>query len=290
MSLSLRHQRTLAGPITIKGRGYWSGLNVQVLLKPANVNTGIVFHRPDLPDCPALTARVSNRVSCNLRTVLANGHVRIEMIEHLMAALAGMAVDNCEVWIDRDELPGLDGSAKAYVDEIRRVGVVSQQALREKLIVTHTIRMGDQHRWVEARPCLNRCQLEYHLEFQDCQFIGKQSINIEMTPESFEQQIASARTFIRESDALKLRDSGLCQHVAYADLLVFGANGLIDNELRFQDECVRHKVLDFYGDLALAPFDLVGHFVGFRSGHELHTQLIHRLLQEGRFVEAARAA
>ncbi len=287
---SLRQQQTLSSPVTVKGIGYWSGLTVQIHLKPAAENTGVLFVRPDLPGCPSIKAHVSNRVQASLRTVLDNRRIRVEMIEHLMAALSGLRIDNCEVWLDRDELPGLDGSANPYVEAIQQVGVVKQTALREKLVVTHPMRVGNSERWIEARPTLNKLMFEYELHFVQCLAIGRQNLKLEMTPETFVTELAPARTFILQADALKLREQGLCEHVQYSDLLVFGEQGVVDNELRFDNECVRHKMLDLAGDLALAPFDLIGHFIAHRSGHDLHTQMLHRLLQEGRFVESSRAA
>lgn len=287
---SLRCQQTIANTVQLNGFGYWNGLDVMLKFKPAPENTGIVFVRPDLPECPRLTAHVASRVDMPLRTVLDNGLMRVEMIEHLMAAFAGLQIDNCEVWIDRAEMPGLDGSAKAFIEILKTAGIQKQTATRERLVVTHDLRVGDHNAWIEAKPVLNQFKLTYQLDYPSCQPIGNQKLEFELNSDSFCAELAEARTFILESQADQLRHRGLCERVGYGDVLVFNDSGVIENELRYDDECVRHKALDFIGDFALAPFDIVGHFVSYRSGHQLNAQMLKRLLQEGKFVGTCKNA
>jgi len=290
VTCSLRKQRTLANPVKVQGYGYWSGLDAWVEFRPAPENSGIVFVRPDLPDCPRLQAHVSQRVEIGLRTVLDNGRMRVEMIEHAMAALAAVGVDNCEIWIDRNEMPGLDGSAQPFVAALLQAGTVEQTALREKLVVNRNMKVGDDNAWIQARPALFKLILDYQLDYADCPAIGQQHLRLQITPQNIREQLADCRTFILKSQADELRQRGLCERVNYRDVLVFDDQGVIQNQLRYADECVRHKVLDFVGDFALAPFDVVGDFISYRSGHRLHSEMLKRLLQEGQFVGANRAA
>ncbi len=286
---TLRCQQTIANPVRLDGFGYWNGLDVLLEFKPAPANSGIVIIRPDLPDCPRMVAHVSHRVDMSLRTVLDNGTIRVEMIEHLMAAFAGLQIDNCEVWIDRAEMPGLDGSSKMFVEVLQSAGIKKQIAEREKLIVSRTMKVGDENSWIQAEPSDGEFSLDYELDFPDCPAIGNQKLQIELNRDSFCNGLANARTFILESQAKLLREKGLCERVTYGDVLVFGDQGVIDNDLRYPDECVRHKSLDFVGDFALAPFDIVGKFTSYRSGHQLHAEMLKRLLQEGHFVSANRS-
>ena len=144
------------------------------------------------------------------------------------------------------------------------------------------MKIGDDHCWIKATPA-DEFRLSYQLKYEHPN-IGRQEIELVVTPESFVRDLANARTFILEQQANQLLDAGFGKRVSYQDVLVFGDQGPIENELRFADECVRHKALDLVGDFALAPFDLKGHIHAYRSGHRLNAQMVRRLLQEGHFV------
>ena len=285
----LRIQHTLSNPVSVSGFGYWSGLDVRIEFRPAAIDTGITFVRADLPDQPRIPACVGNRIDLPLRTALASGTASVEMVEHIMAALASEEVDNCEVWVDRAEMPGMDGSSQAFVDALRSVSRVNQARSRARLVVTEPIRVGDETSWIEATPSHHgEYYVEYQLDYTNCPAIGRQCFGIETGRDTFANQLANARTFLLEQEAQWLRDQGLGQKVTYQDLLVFGAEGPINNTLRYEDECVRHKTLDVIGDLALAGYDLDARIVACRSGHRLNAEMVRCLLHQAKLEDVLR--
>ncbi len=277
-----RFQRTLRRPATVDGTGYWSGRDVRVELLPAPAGTGVVFIRGDLPVPVRIAATVDNRVEATQRTALAVAGVRVEMVEHVMSALAGLGVDCCVVRVSAAELPGLDGSAQAFVDAIDAAGVEDLGAPAEPIVVEGVVRVGDDDAWVEASP--PRCpglSVDYELDYGPGP-IGRQTLGLKVTPEAFRFELAAARTFISVAEADRLRAAGLGLVATHRDLLVFGESGPIDNQLRWPDECVRHKVLDLVGDLALVGRPLHAHVRARRSGHRLNGELAARLVTAAR--------
>jgi UDP-3-O-acyl N-acetylglucosamine deacetylase len=288
---NLRQQRTLATTAAVRGVGYWSGEDVTVEFRPSAENTGIVFVRSDLPDCPRIPATVEHRTEIPRRTVLRSGEASVEMIEHVMASLAGMQIDNCEVWVDRAEIPGCDGSALPFVDALDAAGVVEQSAPRGVRFIRQTIRLGTQQSWIEARPCHSgQTLLQYELDYGSSGPIGRQSLEVSLKPRHFRNNLAPCRTFLLEAEAVALRTQGLAPRATAQDLLVFGPKGPIDNELRFPDECVRHKLLDMIGDLAMAGTDLVGYFLAYRSGHRLNAELVRAIVAQEETTTTLRRA
>ena len=274
-----RNQRTLLATATVEGIGYWSGNDVRVEFRPAEPHQGIVFVRSDLPGCPRIPAVVTNRIEMPRRTVLSCDGVSVEMVEHIMAALAGMHVDNCEVWVDQPEMPGCDGSARAFVAAIQEAGIVQQAAPREVYVVEQTMRLGNEECWIEARPASgDKTVIHYELDYGSGNPIGRQSLEVALSPRYFQLSLASSRTFMLQREAAAWQARGLGQRTTLNDLLVFDADGPIGNSLRFPDECVRHKILDMVGDLALAGCDLAGRFVAYRSGHRLNAELVQAIL------------
>lgn len=289
LSKALRKQRTLARAVAVTGFGYWSGRDVLVDFRPAAPHSGVVFVRSDIDSAPRVPAAVRSRIEQPRRTTLAAEGVQLEMVEHILAALYGLQVDNCEVWVNASEMPGCDGSCRPFVDAIDSVGIVEQAASRSRLVVTDVTRVGNDECWVEARPTKsNGLSLKYRLDYGNESPIGRQTIEMPITPQTFRTELASARTFLLQEEATWLRSRGLGTRVTNQDLLVFNDEGPIDNELRFENECVRHKALDLVGDLALAGCDLVGHFIAHRSGHRLNAELVKALLAEGNVEEGLR--
>lgn len=286
---SLRRQRTISKTTEVTGFGYWSGRDVRVQFRPASPDTGLVFVRDDYERPRRIPVHVNHRVEMPRRTSLAADGATVEMVEHVLAALHGLAIDNCEIWVNAPEMPGCDGSALPFVQALDAVGIAEQVVERSRLIVTEITRVGNQDSWVEARPVPKGkgLALRYKLDYGPNTPIGKQAIDVNVTPQVFRSELASARTFIMEDEARWLKERGLGSRVTPKDLLVFGEEGIVDNELRFENECVRHKTLDLLGDLALAGCELVGQFIAFRSGHRLNAELVKVLLAEG-FKEAGR--
>ena len=254
---------------------------------PAPAGTGIVFTR-DAAGVPVrVPATVDHRVEATARTNLASAGVRVQMVEHAISALAGLGIDCCQVRVDAEEMPGLDGSAQAFVDAIDAAGSELLGAPVEPLVVGETCRVGDDDAWVEVSPPrFGGLSVEYELDYGPGP-IGRQTLALRVTPESYRKELASARTFISQDDATRLREAGLATTVGYGDLLVFDADGPVGNSLRWPDECVRHKVLDLVGDLALVGRPLHAHVRARRSGHRLNGAMAARLVAgEGRRASA----
>ena len=280
MISTLRPQRTIERPVTIEGFGYWSGEDVRIQFRPAPAEAGIVFVRSDLGAPVRIPAELPYRIDVPRRTVLSVGGVTVEMVEHILAACAGLGVDNVEIWSDRAEMPGCDGSSLQFVDALLAAGIVDQPAARIQQVIDEVVRVGDDRAWIEARPPDHLgLSLLYGLDYGRGNSIGCQDIELAVTPESFRCRLAPARTFLLRDEADWLRSRGLGKRVSYGDVLVFDERGPIGNSLRFPDECVRHKALDFIGDLALAGRDFVGRFIAYRSGHRLNAELVRRLLE-----------
>lgn len=256
---------------------------MRVQFRPAPPDAGLTFVRDDLERPRRIPADATHRIEIPRRTSLAADGATVEMVEHVLAALHGLAIDNCEIWVNAPELPGCDGSSRPFVEALDAVGCVEQNVERSRLIVTEITRVGNDESWVEAKPALKGkgLTLRYKLDYGPNTPIGKQAIEVNITPDSFREELATARTFVMEEEAAWLRQRGLGERVTPKDLLIFGAEGLIDNELRFENECVRHKTLDLLGDLALAGCELVGQFTAYKSGHRLNADLVKVLLTEG---------
>lgn len=149
-----RNERTIAAPAVVEGVGYWSGRDVRVEFRPAPPRSGIVFVRGDLPGCPRIPAAIGHRTETPLRTVLRVGQAGVDMIEHVMAATAGMQVDNCEIWVNEPEMPGCDGSALPFVEALQQAGIVEQDASRAVRRIERMLRLGNEQSWIEARPAM----------------------------------------------------------------------------------------------------------------------------------------
>ncbi len=289
MNIQLRPQRTIAKPVQAAGFGYWSGKDITVHFLPAAENHGIVFVRQDIAGEPRIPADVSHRIEVPRRTTLSTSRGSVEMVEHVLAALAGLRIDNCEIRVDQAEMPGGDGSSGMFVEALDDAGIVSQAAERPVLRITEEIQVCDDEGWIRVFPAETApFSIEYRLDYGRDTPIGKQSVQLEITPDSFRNELATARTFLLRSEAEWLRQQGLGKRVTSKDVLVFDEEGVMDNELRFPNECVRHKALDLVGDLALLQADIHGRVVAYKSGHRLNAQLVEVLLTEGQVVGGLR--
>jgi UDP-3-O-acyl N-acetylglucosamine deacetylase len=287
LTRTIRSQQTIAQPVSVEGFGYWSGQDVRIEFRPAPPQSGIVFVRSDLPGQTRIPARVEHRIEIPRRTTLAVDGGSVEMVEHILATLSGLQIDNCEIWANRPEMPGCDGSAQPFVDALLSAGIVQQDWPCRQLIVTDVTRVGNDECWVEARPTKHQgLTIKYKLDYGSDSVIGRQTLEMRVNPESFRRELAPARTFLLQSEAEWLRNRGLGSRVTPRDVLVFGDCGPIDNTLRFENECVRHKSLDLVGDLALSGCDLIGQIIAYRSGHRLNADLVQALLAEGQVIES----
>lgn len=278
----LRPQRTLRQSVETQGVGLFHGLDVRVRFQPAPANHGIQFQRTDIDGASPIPARIEFVTASQRRTVVAAHGVQVEMIEHVMAALAGLRIDNCLIAVDGPELPGFDGSCREVCDLLLAAGIKEQDELRECVSLTMPVRIRSETDDAElvARP-MNRhgLAITYQLDFGDRAPISPQNLTVEITPETFVREIAFARTFVLQAEIAALQAAGYGQRVTYQDLVVFDSDGrAIDNELRAADEPVRHKILDCLGDFALLGADLRGYFNGYRTGHRHNHELIRRVL------------
>ncbi len=244
------------------------------------MGTGIRLVRSDLAGRPSCDASVDHREDAALRTNLVRGEARFQMVEHLMAALSALEIDNATVDISAEELPALDGSSLAFVEPLANAGLIIQAKAKSQLIVRDRYRIGSPSGWVEATPAKSgECYFEYQLSFDDETPIAPQAFGIELTPDRFIREVAPARTFVTAAQAEQIRGSGMASHVTNQDLVVIGDDGPIDNSFRFSNECARHKTLDLIGDLALAGVELVGRFTSFRGGHNLNGRMAKQLAE-----------
>ena len=273
----LRSQRTLRRPVSVTGVGYWSGQENRVDFEPAVAGTGLVFVRADLPEPVAIPVGVDYRVEASSRTNLCAGAARVEMVEHVLSALAGLDVDCCVVRVYGEEMPGLDGSSRAFVEAIDAAGVEDLDVAVDPIVVDTVVRVGDDASWIEASPPrFAGLSVEFELDY-GAGPIGRQVLSLRVTPDSYREGLAAARTFLPADDAHRLREQGRGLAATTDDLLIFGPDGPIGNTLRWPDECVRHKVLDLVGDLSLAGRPIHAHVRACRSGHRLNGALAARL-------------
>lgn len=276
--MRMRSQRTIRRPAAVSGCGYWSGRTNRVEFHPAPAGTGVVFVRADLDPPVRIPASIESRVEASSRTNLSASGAQVHMVEHVLSALAGLEIDCCVVRVHGEEMPGLDGSSQPFVEALDGAGVEHLAAPLEPLVVADILRVGDESAWIEASPpVFPGLSIEYDLDYGPGP-IGRQRLAMRLTPDSYRRELAAARTFISAADAEELRAAGLGLAVAPRDLLVFGPAGPIDNPLRWADECVRHKMLDVVGDLALAGRPIHGHVRAHRSGHRLNAALVAALL------------
>jgi UDP-3-O-acyl N-acetylglucosamine deacetylase len=278
-----RSQRTIAHSAELSGVGFFTGADVSVRFLPANEDTGIAFLRTDISGAEPIPASIEYAVPRFRRTAIERRGVSVELIEHVMAALAGLRIDNCLVEINAPEPPGLDGSCLAFAEALWDAGIVEQSAPRQTLTVSEEGVVRSEHGADEivVGPSATGGGLTvgYQLDYGDDSFIPQQSFSITLTPENFLREVAFARTFILEGEVKYLQSQGYGLRTTAKDLLIFGPQGVIDNSLRTDDECARHKVLDCLGDLALIGCDVVGEVRAFRSGHRLNAELVRHLKQ-----------
>jgi UDP-3-O-[3-hydroxymyristoyl] N-acetylglucosamine deacetylase len=245
-------------------------------LLPAPAGSGIVFRRTDL-DNFEIPANGRNVAKVSYATSLMRQGVLISTTEHLLSALIGMGVDNVIVELDNLELPILDGSAAPYVEAFLRAGIRAQRRRRETIRVLRDVEVREGNKFIGVYPG-SGYRICYAIDFPAP--IGKQGACVDLAAETYGSTIAPARTFGYKADEQKLRDMGLIRGASEENAIVLGVKGPINGPLRFQDEYVRHKVLDLIGDLALAGRRIEGHVVAERAGHAMHTALVSRLLKD----------
>ena len=269
-------QFTLRKPVTFRGPGLHTGKRVEITVRPGELDSGIQFVRTDLNPAKRVRAVVDAVRSDELRqTALVVGDGIIRTIEHLMAVFHGLGVDNAVVEIDGEEIPGLDGSSREFVEEIQQTGIIPQGGARKFIEIQEPVYVdrGDQSLIVLPAQGLSiSYTLSYrHPDLQD------QFLSLPIMPEIFEREVAPARTFVLKEEAQLLLASGLGKGASLANTLVFERNLPIENSLRFDNEACRHKIMDLLGDLFLLGGFLKGHVIATRSGHALNLEFVRKI-------------
>lgn len=276
--ISSRFERTIARPAEVEGVGFLTGAFVTLRFCPAPSGTGIVFLRTDLPEKKHIRALSCNVTGTNRRTTLGEAPYQVGLVEHVLAALSGMRIDNCIVELNAPEPPGLDGSAGDFVDALKRAGQVTQTSRKNIYGVDSPVIVQNNGSTLALHPCDGTgLKLTYFLDYGNNSPIQKQVHTQILEPALFIREISRCRTFVLQEEVEQLRKQGLGSRTTAQDLLVFGPRGPIDNQLRYANEPSRHKVLDMVGDLALLGVELCGHVVAYRSGHPLNVELTRKL-------------
>jgi UDP-3-O-[3-hydroxymyristoyl] N-acetylglucosamine deacetylase len=270
-------QRTLRRSVTCAGIGLHSGHKVTLSLKPAPADSGIRFQRTDLAgsEIPAHVSHLSGRQQ--LQTGLVSDQASVETVEHLLAALRSLGVDNVTVELNHPEVPIMDGSAAPWVYLIQDAGIKELTAPRRTIRVLKTIQVQDGDKRIALFPA-DRFKITYTISF-DHPLLRHQQKTLDLDEQVFMDEIAPARTFGFLKEVEMLRQRGLALGGSLENAIVLGETGVL-NPLRFEDEFVRHKILDVIGDLALVGYPVQGHLVVHRGGHALHTALAAELLRQ----------
>jgi len=270
-------QRTLRRATSCAGIGLHSGRKVTLSLKPAPANSGIRFRRSDLGGVE-VPAQVHHVGGINYATGLSHNAVRVDTVEHLLAALVSLGIDNAIVELNSPEVPIMDGSAAPFVYLIQEAGVKRLDAPRSYLKVHRPISLTRGDKRIAIYPS-DHFKVTYSIAF-DHPLLRHQSRTIRLTADAFIDEIAPARTFTFLKEVEMLRQQGLALGGSLENAIVVGDTGVLNNALRFDDEFVRHKILDVIGDLALLGYPLIGHLVAHRGGHALHTAFAAHVLEQ----------
>jgi UDP-3-O-[3-hydroxymyristoyl] N-acetylglucosamine deacetylase len=269
------HRQTLASAVALHGIGLHTGQPVRMRLVPAEAGTGIVFVRTDL-ERARIPATLDHAGPSFYATVLEKDGIRVSTIEHLMAALYALQIDDLWVELDADEAPIFDGSSRPFVEAIRDADRVPLLAEREYMTLVRPIVVSDQEKRIAAYPA-SEYRVTYAIDF-DHPLLGYQELSVGLWREhDFARKLAPARTFTFEAEVEQLRRKGLALGGSLDNAVVIGKDRILNDGLRFPDEFVRHKMLDLTGDLSLLGRPLCAHVVAYRAGHDMHARLARRI-------------
>ena len=273
----MRQQQTLSESAFFSGIGLHSGNLASIAIHPAPPNTGVIFVKQagdQLVSCPATIQYLGQTDHC---TILESDGLQIQTVEHILSALAGLEIDNAYVEVQGNEIPAADGSASPFVEILEGCGRTYQEEPRSYIKIVQPIHVEEEQRSIAVLPSALP-HISYFIDFPH-PLIQQQDYQHSCTPQGFTRNIATARTFAFRQEVEFLWSRGLGLGGSLYNTIVFSESGLInDEELRFPNECVRHKVLDLIGDLSLLGFPVIGHFEAKRAGHLLHTQLVQAIL------------
>jgi len=271
-------QKTIKSNVTLSGVGLHTGKTIHITIKPAGENAGVGFIRVDLPGKPVIkvsssTAVMDARVTrC---TAVEHEGVRIYTIEHLMAALSGLGIDNVSIEVDADELPGLDGSSLEFLKALENAGVVEQNADKNVFVIQEPIVVSNKNSSIVIVPH-DHFSVSYTMDY-DQPLMRSQFFSKSIDQNTFTREVAPARTFCLDSEINEIKAHGLGKGANYQNTLVMSAQGPLENTLRFPDECARHKALDIVGDLFLLGYAVQGAVYATKSGHALNRALVRKI-------------
>lgn len=278
-------QRTIKKVVNATGVGVHSGSRVKLTLRPAEPNTGIVFHRVDTPEVLDFPAVADGVGDTRMASVLQNGKYRVSTVEHLMSALAGLGIDNIHIDVDAEEIPIMDGSASTFVYLLKDAGIVEQNAPKRFLRVKKTVEVsegeGDQRKWARLEPH-EGFSLAFSIDFKHPAIDSTANFaEIDFAKDSYVDQIARARTFGFANEVEMLRGIGLARGGSLDNAIVLDEYRILNADgLRYDDEFVKHKILDAIGDLYLIGHPLLARYVACKSGHGLNNKLARALLAQ----------
>lgn len=285
-------QKTIKNPVKISGVGLHTGNRVKLLFKPQAVNSGISFVRVDLADRPAIKVDCGNlmdSLQSPRRTSLGNDGAEVQTIEHLMAVLSGLQIDNLLIELDNNEIPGMDGSGIEFLKVLKEAGIIEQEAVKKSYTIKEPIWVEEEQSLLVALPS-NDYSIRYTLSYEH-PLLKAQYMELTINPETFENELAASRTFCLQEEAGDLQGKGLGRGANYENTLVMGERDVIKNRLRFNDEFVRHKILDLIGDLSILGTPLKARIMAIKSGHSLNLKLVKKILaQKARYELGAMAA
>lgn len=277
----MENQKTIQREISLKGAGIHTANKVRITFKPADIDTGVTFMRTDLAAQPLIKASVEYLLpqASNLRrTSIGRDGVQIHTVEHLLAALSGLGIDNIRVEIDNNELPGLDGSSLGFVEALIEAGIKEQEKGRRYYSIKEPIFIEEDGVSIVAVPS-SEFKISYTVSYNH-PLLKVQFLELTINPEAFKSELASARTFCLEEEAIELRQQGMGLGANYENTIVLGKGGVIKNKLRFEDEFIRHKMLDLLGDLYVLGQPLKGHIIAVKSGHAINLKLLKKIEQQ----------
>jgi len=270
-------QCTIDKSVAISGIGLHTGARINLTLRPAEAGTGIIFHHHSGSQVTTIEARSSNVVDTRLATVIGRGEVRISTVEHLLATLSAYGIDNLHIDIDGPEVPVMDGSAAPFASLIESAGLRKLAKGRVYLAIRQPLTVVDGEKRVNIIPS-RFFRMTYDIAFEHpC--ISAQQRMVKVTPESFQRELAPARTFGFLRDVERLKAAGLARGGSLENAIVIDDQRILNPEgLRFPDEFVRHKILDAIGDMSLVGYPILGHVRAYKAGHDINHQLVQKIL------------
>lgn len=270
------NQATLGRAITFEGAGLHTGVDVRMRIRPAEADRGIIFVRTDLAESPEIPVRLDYLIGTERETTLGRGEVTVHTVEHILSALGGLGIDNAIIDINGPEVPILDGSAAPFVEEIRKVGIKSLKSPRRIFRVREPVWLEDNDKQIIILPSTD-FRVSYTIHYPESG-IHSQFYSLSVTAESFEKELAGARTFCTKDEVEELRGAGLIKGGSLENAIVFDEKGVLPQcRLRYPDEPVRHKILDLIGDLMFLGCQVKGHVIVIRGGHALNVRMARKL-------------